>query len=423
MARLPRVHLDGAVYLVTCRGRSAALFQDAQDYETYLGLLRMYQARYEFRLFAYCLLADEVVLCVEPAAGSTLSAVMHDITAGYTRYVNRRHQRTGPLFQDRFHAAVAEKATMLLPLTAYVHRLPLRAGHAQALESYLHSSFSSYCASAQADDDAPMLREITDALALLPTDHTVGAYLRYVADLTPEDDQRLELQLRRKILGSDAFIERVQQQRARVPQAPPVAAVVEPPAVRRAFATAWRVNSTIPLLSAALCLLLMPIGLFAMSLVDRLRAMEQSIVALSQENEATFRARYSLAVQETGPEEVVGLDETRWEIRMMPMNATDRSQVRQDELAFTKNQVSSMTLANEGFQASRYTVTSHPNGGVLWETMQTSPQGDVVCWRGERHGTTMQGVVTRQPIGKAVENFTFVGVTRESPGSSTRSKT
>jgi len=136
-------------------------------------------------------------------------------------------------------------------------------------------------------------------------------------------------------------------------------------------------------------------------------------VALSQENDAQFRSHYSLTVQHGLPG-LATLDGTEWEIRLMPMGAESAAGIQQDQLAFTHNQVSSSALTVQQFPPSNYTLTPQPNGVLLWETMQTSPHGEVVCWRGEWQGTTMRGVTTRQPAGKAPENFTFVGTVRMS---------
>jgi len=44
MARIPRTHIEGAIYYVTSRGdNNKEIFKDSQDYATYLSALGKYK--------------------------------------------------------------------------------------------------------------------------------------------------------------------------------------------------------------------------------------------------------------------------------------------------------------------------------------------------------------------------------------------
>jgi|GEM_PF-5378377 len=47
---------------------------------------------------------------------------------GHAVYFNRRHNRTGHLFQNRYKSIVCEEEPYLLELIRYIHLNPLRAG-------------------------------------------------------------------------------------------------------------------------------------------------------------------------------------------------------------------------------------------------------------------------------------------------------
>ena len=58
-----------------------------------------------------------------------LSKGMRQLNGVFTQWSNRRHRRTGHLFQGRFKAILVDADSYLLELTRYVVLNPVRAGH------------------------------------------------------------------------------------------------------------------------------------------------------------------------------------------------------------------------------------------------------------------------------------------------------
>jgi hypothetical protein len=52
---------------------------------------------------------------------------MRSLLTGYAGTFNRRHQRVGHLFQNRYKSIVVEEEPYLLELVRYLHLNPLRA--------------------------------------------------------------------------------------------------------------------------------------------------------------------------------------------------------------------------------------------------------------------------------------------------------
>jgi hypothetical protein len=70
---------------------------------------------------------------------------MRSLMSGYAGQFNRRHRRSGHLFQNRFKSIVCEEETYLLELTRYVHLNPLRAKVVKdlhELETYAYGGHS-----------------------------------------------------------------------------------------------------------------------------------------------------------------------------------------------------------------------------------------------------------------------------------------
>jgi putative transposase len=128
MSRPLRVEYPGAVYHVLARGNEKRdVFWDDHDRERYLSRLAHYRSRFDFRVYAYCLMRNHVHLAIETGE-IPLSRIMLALHGSYTQTFNRRHHRVGHLFQGRYKAFLVQRDRYLLALVRYIHQNPVAAG-------------------------------------------------------------------------------------------------------------------------------------------------------------------------------------------------------------------------------------------------------------------------------------------------------
>jgi putative transposase len=163
MARHPRAIFPGVALHVVQRGNNRNdCFKGDSDYLTYLAYLRHGSTKYECEVHAYCLMTNHVHLLLTPSQSDACSLLMRDLGRGYVRYFNRRHGRSGTLWEGRFHACVVESPEYVLGCYRYVELNPARAGMVNHPSAYL---WSSYAASSGMRAD-PMLKPHCEYLAL-----------------------------------------------------------------------------------------------------------------------------------------------------------------------------------------------------------------------------------------------------------------
>jgi REP element-mobilizing transposase RayT len=78
-------------------------------------------------VYAWALLPNHAHLLVRTRA-RPLARAMRSLLTGYAGAFNRRHQRAGHLFQNRYKSVVVEEEPYLVELVRYIHLNPLRAG-------------------------------------------------------------------------------------------------------------------------------------------------------------------------------------------------------------------------------------------------------------------------------------------------------
>ena len=102
MARLPRPDLPGIPQHVVQRGNNRLpCFLDDEDRQRYLQCLLVALARFNCRLHAYVLMDNHVHLLVTPDEAGGVSRLMHTFARNYAGLFNRRHGRTGTLWEGR----------------------------------------------------------------------------------------------------------------------------------------------------------------------------------------------------------------------------------------------------------------------------------------------------------------------------------
>lgn len=65
---------------------------------------------------------------------------MQGLTLCYTQYVNRKYQRTGRLWESRYHSCIVDKEQYLWAVARYIEQNPVRAKIVKKAEAYPYSS-------------------------------------------------------------------------------------------------------------------------------------------------------------------------------------------------------------------------------------------------------------------------------------------
>ncbi|MBX4269026.1 transposase [Clostridium estertheticum] len=124
MSRTFRLKSDESIYHVMCKSITEVnLFKDTEDKKKYLSLIKKYKTLYNFKLYGYCLMDNHLHLIID-ANGSDISKVMHGINFSYAMYFNKKHERGGHLFKDRFKSIIVANDRYLKTLSLYIHNNP-----------------------------------------------------------------------------------------------------------------------------------------------------------------------------------------------------------------------------------------------------------------------------------------------------------
>ncbi len=128
MSRKPRFNLPGVPQHVIQRGhnREPCFFAE-EDYHRYLRDLHEAALKNRLKIHAYVLMTNHVHLLVTPEQEFSVTHTMQDLGRKFVRYVNRRYNRTGSLWEGRFKASLIDSEAYLLTCMRYIEMNPVRA--------------------------------------------------------------------------------------------------------------------------------------------------------------------------------------------------------------------------------------------------------------------------------------------------------
>ncbi len=143
MPRQPRYFLPGIPQHVIQRGVDRqAVFFCPSDFELYLRVLDEAAIRYDCLIHAYVLMTNHTHLLLTPGGERALPQLMQAMGRSYVQALNRKHGRTGTLWEGRYKASLVQDDTYMLTCYRYIELNPVRAGLATKPWLYRHSSYA-----------------------------------------------------------------------------------------------------------------------------------------------------------------------------------------------------------------------------------------------------------------------------------------
>ncbi len=181
-------NVPDAYYHVYFRGvGKQALFLDDQDYQFFLSLFERHLSLAEqsspfgryphlrgmVELLSFCLMPNHVHLLVYQIDPGAMSQLMRSILTSYSRYFNKRYNRSGPLFETRYKASLIDNDAHLSHITRYIHMNP------RYWKRYRYSSLRAYSTS----DAAPEWLQLGRITPMLP-----AKYMEFCEDYQDSKD-------------------------------------------------------------------------------------------------------------------------------------------------------------------------------------------------------------------------------------------
>ena len=215
MARPLRIQFEDAIYHLCGRGNDRRrIFQSENDRLYFLELLEKSARRFDAGILCFVLMENHFHL-VAQTRRANLVRWMHWLMVSYTVFFNRRHRRSGHLFQGRYKSFLVEEGEYLLGLSRYLHLNPVRgvslgrgtpSERRTRLRRFPWSSYRGYAGLAK---PLPLIEEEMVLGELGRGRRQRLRYRRFTEEgLLREIESPLEAVQWQAVLGSDSFVQK-----------------------------------------------------------------------------------------------------------------------------------------------------------------------------------------------------------------------
>lgn len=127
MPRKARIDAPGALHHIIVRGiERGVIFYDDIDRDRFIERFSRICIDTDTRCYAWSLIPNHLHLLLKTGT-MPIRRIMQKLLTGYAVSFNRRHARTGYLFQNRYKSILCQEEPYLLELVRYIHLNPLRA--------------------------------------------------------------------------------------------------------------------------------------------------------------------------------------------------------------------------------------------------------------------------------------------------------
>ncbi|NOQ21116.1 MAG: hypothetical protein GQ565_00505 [Candidatus Aegiribacteria sp.] len=127
MARSNRLDWKSAVHHVMARGiEKRAIFKDDRDKAQFVSRIEKCAAETGVSIYAWALMPNHIHLLIRTRK-MPLSKFMQKLLTGHANYFNKKYDRVGHLFQNRYKSILVQADIYLLKLVRYIHLNPLKA--------------------------------------------------------------------------------------------------------------------------------------------------------------------------------------------------------------------------------------------------------------------------------------------------------
>ena len=190
MPRTARKISETGIYHVMLRGINRQnIFEDDQDRLYFMSVLASCKKVSGFRLHAFVLMSNHIHLLLEPL-DEPLDMIFRRIGTRYAVWYNRKYQRAGHLFQDRFRSENVSTVQYYQTVLRYILQNPMKAGMEKHPGEYRWSSYTAY------EKGQGIVSDTQYAVELFGGRETLIQYLNQDNDDTVMDEENHDWRLR-----------------------------------------------------------------------------------------------------------------------------------------------------------------------------------------------------------------------------------
>lgn len=142
MPRYPRNYIKTCYFHVIAQViNKNYIFAKKEDIEFYLEKMNQLKKECEIEVVSYCIMNNHVHMLLKTYIIENLSKYMQRLNTIYAQYYNKKYQRVGYVFRNRYKSEGIYNDDYLYNCIKYIHNNPVKAGICKYPWEYPYSSY------------------------------------------------------------------------------------------------------------------------------------------------------------------------------------------------------------------------------------------------------------------------------------------
>ncbi len=100
-----------------------------------------FKSRYNIKVIAYCIMSNHAHILINTDLITNMSGFMHSLNTSYACYYNKKYQRVGYVFKDRYKSEGIYNERHLYNCIKYIYNNPVKAGICEKPAEYPYSNY------------------------------------------------------------------------------------------------------------------------------------------------------------------------------------------------------------------------------------------------------------------------------------------
>ena len=142
MSRIPRNYIKTSFFHVITQGiNKSYIFERAEDIKYYIKIMYQLTKEQKIKIIGYCIMSNHAHMLIETEEIKELSKYMQRLNTKYGKYYNKKYNRVGYVFRDRYRAQGIYTEKYLYNCLRYIYNNPVKAGICKNAEDYPYSNY------------------------------------------------------------------------------------------------------------------------------------------------------------------------------------------------------------------------------------------------------------------------------------------
>ena len=142
MPRIPRKFIETNFLHVMTQGiNKSYIFENEEDIKYYIKTMYELQKDYNLNIIAYCIMNNHAHILIQINKIEELSKFMQRLNMKYGIYYNKKYNRVGFVFRNRYKSEGIYSEEYLLNCIKYIYDNPVKAGICKIASQYPYSNY------------------------------------------------------------------------------------------------------------------------------------------------------------------------------------------------------------------------------------------------------------------------------------------